>query len=229
MTRFPILTALLVGCWSGSQTDPKLSGSTDVLVELSAVTLGDDCGDSGRVAPAARRAPSTPASREASKYPWGEPASREASKSRGQPASMSRPAASDCAVTGCGSYPPCTQSSMQLSLSSSGAQPTPIRVKLVELLDANGNVLGKLAARAPTRWDEPSGYVTWDQTIAPNQMISASYSLEAPNWAKLVEGGQWNAHGKTFQLRVTLALGSADRVIDKQSITPAMLEPPVPT
>ena len=37
------------------------------------------------------------------------------------------------------------------------------------------------------------------------------------------------AHEKTFQLRVTVAIGAGSHTVEKQSITPARLPPPVPT
>jgi hypothetical protein len=146
------------------------------------------------------------------------------------PAPAKAPMPADCAPgpNGCGSPKmSCEQTSMQLSLhASEGAGSTNVRVKKVELLDVRGNVLGELAARSPAKWTG-SAYEMWNEQIAPNQKLNATYALSAPDWDKL--GGRWNAHSKTFQLRVTLAVGTRDRVALKQSITPAMLEPPVPT
>jgi len=210
MTRFTVLTALLAGCWTSSQTpDTKQPTATDVRVELAAVTLGDDCGDHGFIPPPIAMAPA--------EAPMPPPPGA---------AAPCNPSMGSCG----GSYVQhCDQTSMQLSLrASDGSEPTNVRVKLVELLDTDGKLLAKLAPRSPTRWTTDGSYTPWDQTIAPNQTLAASYSLSAPDWNTLT-GSRWNAHSKTFQLRVILTIGSKDRTVDRQSITPAMLPPPVPT
>ena len=44
-----------------------------------------------------------------------------------------------------------------------------------------------------------------------------------------MEGGMWAQRGKQFQVRVTLSVGTRDKTLEKQAITPAMMEPAVPT
>ena len=63
------------------------------------------------------------------------------------------------------------------------------------------------------RWDGES-YVGWSQSVEAGQKLDASYLLSSPNWHALTHG-RWSAHPKTFhtntfQLRVTLAIGSSD-------------------
>jgi hypothetical protein len=187
----------------------EASPGAEVSVSLASVTLGDDCG------------PRTPPAPAPSQPPAAAPARRAPSKPSEAPA--------DCDVGGCGYARHCEQTSMQLSLRSpAGTKPTTIRIKKVELLDPKGKLLQVLAAREPTRWTDRGGYVAWDQTIGANQTIAASYALEAPSWDKLT-GGRYSAHNKTFQLRVTVTVGTANKTVEKQSITPAMLPPPVPT
>jgi hypothetical protein len=207
MTRFTLLIALLAGCWSASQTTetPK-PAELDVRVELAAVTLGDDCGDSAVLPPPV-------ASAKPSDIPVGPGAAA--------PCMQNMP---------CGGYHArCDQTSMQLSLKAAlGDAPATVKVKKVELLDPMGKVLAELGSRAPTRWTSDGSYVPWNETIAPGQTLAASYTLTSPNWDALTSG-RWNAHGTAFQVRVTLAVGSHERTVDKQAITPARLEPPVPT
>jgi hypothetical protein len=202
MIRFALLTSLVAGCWTGSQQAPKPKAPVDpdVAITLASVTLGDDCGDAAVIPPPARRAPSKPM-----------PPADEAPGAAPRHYRMH-----------------CDQTSMQLAVRSTGGDhATTIQVKKVELLDKAGAVLGELESRMPTRWTD-DGYVEWNQTVEANQTLQASYALSSPDWNKLT-GSRWNAHSKTFQLRVTLVVGSKDRTVEKQSITPAMLEPPVPT
>lgn len=117
---------------------------------------------------------------------------------------------------------------MQLALRASpGAGPSAVKIKKVELLDNRGKFLAVLDARTPMRWDGAS-YVEWRESVDAGQKLNASYLLSSPNWDALT-AGRWSAHTKTFQLRVTVAIASSDRTVDKRSITPAMLEPSVPT
>jgi hypothetical protein len=203
MNKPSLLLLSLAGCWTSSQptTSPPVP---DVMVELAAVTLADDCGSTDLPPPVAA-----------------------ADKPRaGAPASMAPMPPGDI-CEGCVYTPHCDQTSMQLSLRTTGGGSTNVTVKKVELLDSRGKFLANLDARMPTRWDGQR-YVGWDQKIVGEQKLAASYLLSAPDWNALT-GNRWNAHTKSFQLRVTLAVGNSDRTVDKQSITPAMLEPPVPT
>lgn len=202
------MVSMAAACTAG-----EASPGADVAVELASVTLADDCGS-----------PPPPPPSPAFAQPPAAP-------SRSAPRKPSTPAAAepaDCAVGGCGSRRGCEQTSMQLSLRApAGARPTTIRIKKVELLDGKGKLLQVLAARAPTRWTDKS-YVAWDQQIGAGETLATSYALESPSWDKLTNG-RYNAHSKTFQLRVTVTVGTANKTVEKQSITPAMLPPPVPT
>ena len=120
----------------------------------------------------------------------------------------------------------CDQTAMQLSLRSSGEPATQVQIKKVELLGANHQVLGVLLQRAPTLWNE-SGYVAWDQTIAAGQAVKASYKLSAPNW-DAVPGGRFQ-RGAMFYVRVTLAVGTEERTVEKQAMVRAMRDPEVMT
>lgn len=190
----------------------EASPGADVAVELASVTLADDCGSPVPPSPAFAQPPPAAPSRSAPR----------------KPSTPSVVAPADCAMEGCGSRRHCEQTSMQLSLRApAGAKPTTIRIKKVELLDAKGKLLQVLAARTPTRWTD-KGYAAWDQQIGAGEALATSYALESPSWDKLTNG-RYNAHSKTFQLRVTVTVGTANKTVEKQSITPAMLPPPVPT
>jgi hypothetical protein len=215
MTRrdvFRVLAVIaLAGCSSTSQA--KVPG--EITVELSSVTLGDDCAPV--TPPASKPAPAQPA--------------KIAKTSPATPASPSVVAPGDaaarCAGPSCGRH--CDQTSMQLAIQTQpGTKPTTLKVKRVELLDDKGKLLEVLTAREPTQWAKDGKYVAWDQTLGGNQHVQASYALTAPSWNKLTNG-RWNAHSKTFQLRVTVTVGTGDRTVEKQSITAARLPPAVPT
>jgi len=206
MSNRSLFVLALAGCWSSSQSTVTEPGSPDVSVELAAVTLGDDCGANPVLPPPVAAKPSPHAG------------------------VMAAPAEAPMDADDDYYRRHCDQTSMQLSLratAGTGSTSVSVKIKKVELLDEAGNFLTDLSARAPTRWDGAT-YKQWNQTLDAGQTLAASYSLSSPNWEKLT-GGRWQAHTKTFQLRVTLTVGSSNRTVDKQSITPAMLEPAVPT
>lgn len=201
-TCLPLLCLSLAGAAPG--TRPV---APDIRVELAAVTLADDC---------APPAPSPPPAKPARPAKAAKPASPPVLQSQ-QPGVVAEPASRHC-----------EQTSMQLGITApAGTKPTTIQIKKVELLDAKGKLLEVLAARNPTRFVDQA-YAPWDEHVGAGEKVSAMYALTAPNWDKLT-GGRWNAHEKAFQLRVTFSIGSARKTIDKQSITPVRLPPPVPT
>ena len=224
MTRFTILFALTLGCRPSPEPKTDPPPSSDVAVELAGVTLGDECGTGAK--------PPRPPTKLAQANEATAPAAREPAAAKiAASEAVAVPSAGACATPGCGGpshyTPPCEQTSMQLSLRSSG-QATTIKIKQVELLDASGKVVDVLTARAPSRWDDHGKYIAWNETIAANQDFATSYTLTSPNWDKIAKG-RWNAHTMAFKLRVTVTIGSSDRTVEKQSLSPAMLEPAVAT
>ena len=187
----------------------------EIGVELASVTLAEDCGTEPPAAVPAPAPPSKPA-----------PAA-DRSKPSGK-----GPSAGGCATPGtCGGpHRQCEQTSMQLAFKAQpGVKPTTIKIKKVELLDTKGKVLEVLTARAPTQWTATTGaYAVWNETIGSGDTIKTSYALSAPNWDKLTNG-RMNANSHTFQLRVTITVGSANRTVEKTAITPARVAPPVVT
>jgi hypothetical protein len=223
MMRFALIVCAVIGCaraeTTDTTTDPKVVPVSTVGVELSSVTLADDCGDNG---PNIKPLP-PPGNTKAVNQ---DPAPKEAASERRAPASDI--AAGACAEgANCGGPGPrqCESTSMQVSIKGNG-QKTKIKVKQVELLDSSGKVVANLTARKPMKWDG-SGYVAWDESVDGGD-VSASYLLSAPDWNQLTKG-RWNAANHRFQLRVTITVGDKDRQIDKQSIVPALPEPEVVT
>jgi hypothetical protein len=126
--------------------------------------------------------------------------------------------------------PSCVQTSMQLSVKApaDGAKATEIRIAKVELFEAGGKVaLETLTAKQPSKWDGKR-YVAWNQSAAAGETLATSYVLSSPNWGKHTKG-RWNAHTKTFHLRVTVSIGTATRTIEKQATAVAQLPPEVDT
>jgi hypothetical protein len=103
-----------------------------------------------------------------------------------------------------------------------------VRIKRVELLDTEGKLLQTLTARNPRAWKNANSYLPWDEKVWANQGVNSMYDLSSPDWGKLT-GSRWNAHTKTFQVRVTVQIGGANKTVTRTAITPTRLPPPVPT
>lgn len=234
-----LATAALASCGKAAPTTDTAGTAgrpptaTDIRVELAAVTLGNECGEGWTPPPpvvTAMAAPSVTAPADEAAPSSAVPASPPAKIARSQQESLDVPAEAEAPGVASRSRARyvCPQTSMQLSLTATaGAAATTVQVKRVELLDAQGTVIGELTARTPTAW-KGDAYAPWDQVVAPGQQLAASYALSSPNWDAM-EGGAWAQRGKTFQLRVIVSIGAREQTVDRQAITPTMLEPAVPT
>jgi hypothetical protein len=171
-------------------------------VELTAVTLADDCRGAP---PSSAPAPVKVAKAERSEEPK-EKRKADSARERMGPRL-------------------CEQTSMQLSIFAGEA--SSIEVKSVELFDEAGTSLGTLSASKPTRWSDASGlYETWDQTFSASSTSSVSYVLTQPKWAQI--GDRWN---RTYTLKAVLSVGGVDQTA-KRDVTlsaPTSLPPNVKT
>jgi hypothetical protein len=231
-TILSLLLAVCTSCTKATSAGDEGAGAKprpqpgDLTVELSGVTLGDDCGASWTPPP-----PAAPRTAAATEPPSEAPSAAPMRRAAPSTVAPSEAPAGACPVgDDCGRhYRACQQTSIQLALhatATTGA--TPIKIKKVELLDAKGKSLGELTAKTPTRWSDAGSYQAWDQMIAPGEHAAVSYVLSTPSWHAM-EGGQYAQTGKTFQVRVTVLVGAKDRVVEKKAIQPAIMPPPAPT
>lgn len=143
-------------------TAPPPPAKVAARVELTAVTLADDCGGTPPV-----QAPAKSAMKKQEEADTKGKAKRDVSFAKRR----------------------CEQTSMQLSIVAGDA--ASIHVKSVELFDDAGKSLGTLTADKPTKWDDASStYAAWDETIAAGSTSSVSYVLSQPKWDQI--GNRWN-------------------------------------
>ncbi|MBA3502852.1 MAG: hypothetical protein M4D80_11000 [Myxococcota bacterium] len=160
-------------------------------IELTAVTLADDCNG----------AP-----------PWNAPApSTKGAKAEVEVESnnKSKSRASKQDMAGARASRRCEQTSMQLTIIAGDA--SNIQVKSVELFDDAGKSLGMLTASKPTRWSDTNGiYEAWDQNVAASSTSNVSYVLAQPKWDGI--GNRWN---RTYTLKTVLSVGGVDQTAEK--------------
>jgi hypothetical protein len=113
--------------------------------------------------------------------------------------------------------PPCSQSSMQITISHDGKSAMPFEVKAVRLTAAGtGALLGTVPYRKPSRWTDDGRYEAWDQSLAAGTELKVSYKLGLPDWnlvAKAMDND--DTYGQRFVLEVDIAF--AGRTITVRS------------
>jgi hypothetical protein len=173
-------------------------------VELTAVTLADDCGG-------------TP--------PWSAPVKTAKAEAKQDEEPKAKAKADSASHNGARARMRCEQTSMQLAIIAGDA--SNIQVKSVELFDDKGKSLGTLTASKPTRWsDASSTYEPWDEAVAAGSTTSVSYVLTQPKWDHI--GDRWN---KTYTLKTVLSVGGVDQAAAKNVTlsAPTSLPPNVKT
>jgi hypothetical protein len=240
MRRLALLLVVLAGCAHESPTNeasatpspttvakpasapvdptptPPTAPKAATTVELTAVTLADDCGG-------------TP--------PWGAPP--KVITAQAEPAKKAEAVKADVEMepkakakgdykgdsNGARAKRRCEQTSMQLAISAGDA--SKIAVKSVELFDETGKSLGTLTASKPTRWSDANGvYEAWDEAVAAGSTSSVSYVLTQPAWDRI--GDRWN---RTYTLKTVLSVGGVDQAAQKNVTlsAPTSLPPNVKT
>lgn len=96
---------------------------------------------------------------------------------------------------------PCTQSTMQLALESARDDAVAVEIKQVRLL-SKGKQVGELEPRKPSAWSDDGSYQPWDQTLAPDAPVKASYKLSLPDWSAVEKAIGESSFGHMFTLEV---------------------------
>lgn len=215
----PVLVALALSACAAHEAPPSTTGRAvetppevktpraELKIAIASVTLQQDCPDPPE--PFAARAAPSPAAL----APAADAVAPIIHPVPGDVANESPAMGASLARRGPGSggpwQPPCTQSTMQLSLSNTGDARGTLAIKAVRLLDAaSKRPLGTLEARRPGLWSDPAGYQKWDQSILPGATLKASYSLGEPSWpdVHIKLGAASNLYTTPFLLEVDITV-----------------------
>jgi hypothetical protein len=218
MRRIALLLVVVAGCTKAgtakeapAETPPAVAPipakpspppKTTTRVELTAVTLADDCGGTA---------------------PWGPPATVTKSEGADPEEKTATKAKGDMAA-GARMKRRCEQTSMQLAIIATDA--AAIQIKSVELIDESGASIGMLTATKPTMWSATaSAYQPWDEKVAAGT-ANVSYVLSQPAWGNVKD--RWN---KTFTLKTVVSVGGVDQTATKDVTlsAPTSLPPNVRT
>jgi hypothetical protein len=172
-----------------------------VDVQLTAVTLADDCGGTPPwKAPPATITAQADVKAEAKSTTTASVPKSEAAKGVSK---------SDMDDRKMKAKRRCEQTSMQLAITADKAGA--IAITSAELFDDKGASIGVLAAGKPTKWnDQTSAYEDWDQKVGDHATAMVSYVLAQPDWSKTPD--RWD---KTYTLKVVVHVGDKDQKVEK--------------
>lgn len=190
----PLLALALAACTSHeaavtttvSSVPTPEPARADIKAAVASVQLIQNCPDPPD-APATNPAPPPPPAAPAAEAPIVQPVPGSEQKPTevgpGPTGSMQKMAAGASAYPGGGGWsPPCTQSTVQLSLTNSGDADGQIHITEIRMLDATSKQpVGKIVGRKPMQWSDEGGYRPWDEHVAPGQTLKVGYHLGDPD------------------------------------------------
>jgi hypothetical protein len=190
------------------------AAKASVKVAVASVTLGDECSNDA----------ATPAANTESV-----PAAKLSAPAAGRAASVA-----DVEPSMGASRQPCVQSAIVLKVTSQSKSKQVIEIAKVELLDAQGKVLGSMTARNPMQWKASkrnASYQPWDLTVARGKSVQARWWLSAP---PVNAAGRANAAGG-YRVNVTVTVNGQEtsvtgNVNELRVVSPPMnFDPPMAT
>lgn len=210
--RPALLFALLLPACAAHEgpTDPP-SPVAVVEVKVASVQLVQDCSD-----------PPTDAAAEAAAAPAQPVQAERAAQTKptlGDVSPGGRLIAPGASIDGSGPgswSPPCTQSTMQLSIANTGDREGRIRIAAVRLLDApSKRELGKITARKPSQWNPGGTYQPWSELLPAGATVKVGYRLGEPDWPAVDQafGTDLNPYARPYVLEVDVAVDGVTQTV----------------
>lgn len=113
--------------------------------------------------------------------------------------------------------PPCSQSSMQITITGQGDKYSRFSLYTIRLVGPKGEALGTLEARAATIW-KSGGYTAWDQVIPPKTDVKASYKLSAPDWTLVEKVLGGSSFGPLYRLEADMSIDGFANIVRSAEI-----------
>jgi hypothetical protein len=112
---------------------------------------------------------------------------------------------------------PCSQSSMQISITGLGDASSQLAIKATRLLGPKGDTVGTLVTRRPKIW-KAEGYAAWDETIMPKTDVKASYKLSLPNWSEVQNKIDGSTYNTMFRLEADIEIDGVPKTIRSSEV-----------
>lgn len=212
--RLSLLSALLLSACAAHDgpTDPP-TPSARVEIKVASVQLVQNCSDPPSDAEAEAKAGA------AAKVSAGPAASEEPPAAMAQARAPMPPREGDVSagarLAGDGPNgwsPPCTQSTMQLSIANVGDREGKLRIEGVRLLEAaSKRDLGKIEARKPSQWNPGGTYQPWDQVVQPGATVKVGYRLGDPDWSQAQDGS--DPYTRPYVLEIDISVDGISQTV----------------
>lgn len=121
------------------------------------------------------------------------------------------------------SRPPCSQSTMQFAIGDSGDNAFQFAVGEIRVLDIGGKRIGVVKSRMPTLW-KAEGYASWNEMVAPNTEVKASYKLSLPTWDDPNRPAGNSNHGLSFILEADVTIDGVSKTVRSNPVVPEPVE-----
>lgn len=115
-------------------------------------------------------------------------------------------------------YQDCMQSTIQIAFAAQGEGSSQIALREVRLATPEGKVLGTIAHRLPTVWQD-NGYVTWDQVLPGDTELKAAYKITPPNWQEVEKMLGTGSYGEMFVLEMDVEIGGVMKTLRSSQFT----------
>jgi hypothetical protein len=118
--------------------------------------------------------------------------------------------------SGPGWSPPCTQSTMQLSIANVGDREGKLRVENVRLFDARSNKeLAKIQARKPGQWNPIGTYQPWNEVIGAGATVKIGYRLGEPDWSAVhtILGTDTDPYTRPYVLEIDISVDGVRQTV----------------
>jgi len=202
----PLFAFVLSACAAHEGPADPPTPTARVEVKVASVQLVQDCAD-----------PPTDAAAEANAKPAADgPAALAQAPVRSQDAPAAGSVASGLMRAEPGWSPPCTQSSMQLSVANAGDQEGRLRIEAVRLLYAPTKTeVGKIDARKPSQWNAGGTYQPWNQVVPAGATVKVGYRIGEPDWSKVdaTLGGDADPYARPYMLEVDISIDGITQTV----------------
>ncbi len=197
-----------------SEPEPEPEPEPSAKIAISSVTMVQDCGER-RPAPSSAKKPSAsvaPASEQELAADEPMPPAPGAASSAGASARRVGP--------GGALRQPCTQSTMQVSITETAGTEGSVAIKQVRLIRPDtGAVLATIEAREPTAWTDDGQYTPWDEALRAGAEVKASYKISVPDWIEVDEVLGQSSMGHMFALDVDFETGGVTQTVRSPEFT----------
>lgn len=209
--RLALTFALLLPACTAHEETTTPTPAARIEVKVASVQLVQDCSDPpGDAAAEAAAKPSEPVLAQATAPSSPMPPAPGAMD-------VSAGAALRMAGDGPGGWsPPCTQSTMQLSIANVGDREGKVRVEAVRLFDARGNKeLGKIQARKPSQWNPAGTYQPWSEVIGHGATVKVGYRLGEPDWSAVntILGTDTDPYARPYVLEIDISIDGVSQTV----------------